>query len=126
MSFKLPASITSMFRSATGGTTAPTAPNTAPAAPATAPAATAAATAVKTGGGKRRRGKKSRGKKMRGGSVFPTTIPLSVGGQASFSIAGGQKTRRIRKRTGIARHHRTRSYSAGGKKGKKTRKHRKH
>jgi hypothetical protein len=36
-------------------------------------------------------------------------------------MGGGGHTRRLRKRSGKARHHRTKSYTAGGKKGRKTR-----
>ena len=113
-----------------------------------APAAPAAP-AKQAGGGKGRR--RSRGRKMKRslilqggnfgdnaglvggnapmgmqGGVVPIT-PGMGGGQAPFSLAGGHYTRRLRKRSGKARQHRTRSYSAGGKKGRKTRRrHRKH
>jgi len=42
-------------------------------------------------------------------------------GPIAAPIKGGGYTRRLRKRSGRARHHRTKSYSAGGKKGRKTR-----
>jgi hypothetical protein len=78
---------------------------------------------VQGGQGKRRRG--SRVKKMRGGNTC--TGPMT-GGQFSPSMSAavsGGGSRRLVKRTGKARRHRTKSYRAGGKKRKTLRK-RKH
>jgi len=66
------------------------------------------------------------------GHGMPTGMPTGIQGQISallkegivmpsMSKTGGGHSRRLRRRTGKARHHRTKSYTAGGKKGRKTR-----
>ena len=57
-------------------------------------------------------------------SALKSMMGKSMGAEGLSPIAplkGGGHTRRLRKRSGRARHHRTKSYSAGGKKGRKTR-----
>ena len=60
-----------------------------------------------------------------GGGMGVPVVGPSSGGTGVMVVAGGAYTRRLRKRTGKARAHRTKSYSAGGRKrrGRKTRKH---
>jgi hypothetical protein len=65
--------------------------------------------------GKSRRGKSRRGKSRRGLRGGNCNMPAAVGGTFIPPPSGGGRTRRLSKRTRRVRHHRTKSYSAGGK-----------
>ena len=75
--------------------------------------------------GRSRRGKSRRGKSRRGLRGGNCNMPAAVGGfNAMAPPSGGGRSRRLRKLTHRVRHHRTKSYSAGGK--RKTHRRRRH
>ena len=69
-----------------------------------------------------------RGRKQRGGVNMSELLKnLTATATGTAKQAGGGRSRRLRRHSGKARHHRTKTYSAGGRRrtSKKTRKHRK-